>query len=316
MITVINLSALAEPAKDTSIPAHMLSYINDNLARQWLSIKAFAELQANYAPPSFVSSILCCGMFGMPTYSYGWILSQIDWNLISQYKIGKMKTKEFLNNLLNVFPFLRAVNFSVEIKETLFKNREDLISIRDLSSLEELTHEHVALSLLEQAWLARMQFSEETNRKIQYFFDENPDDPVYIISNSNEMDCSASIKYLHAKFPSLPWRSNQELDLAIQVPDQALNAGIPLTTDGRLKLYASYTHQAFKTGHADETNMTTDKLLRKLVEQEEINVDQITLISQWRGDREMAKSLNIKEVIDSKIYFSPTELNEIKPKVE
>ena len=120
------MSALAEPIKDTSIPANMLSYLNDNLARQWLSIEAFTKLQASYAPPSLVSSLLCCSMFGMPTYSYGWILSQIDWHLISQYKVGKIKTNKFLNELLNIFRFLRDVNFSLEIKENLFKNKENL----------------------------------------------------------------------------------------------------------------------------------------------------------------------------------------------
>ena len=85
MITIINLSALAEPLKDASIPANMLSYLNENLARQWASIKAFAKLQSDYASPSFASSVLCCGMFGMPIYSYAWILGQIDWDLISQY---------------------------------------------------------------------------------------------------------------------------------------------------------------------------------------------------------------------------------------
>lgn len=255
-------------------------------------------------------------MFGMPTYSYGWMLSQIDWNLISQYKIGKLRTKEFLNKLLNVFPFLRDTNFSEEIKENLFKNKENLISIYDLSNLEELTHEHTALALLEQAWLARMQFSEETDRKARYFFGENTDEPVYIISNSNEMDCRATIKYLRTTYPSLPWLSDEELHSAIQVPNQELNTGIPLTVGSRLKLYTSYTHQAFKTGRADETNMTTDNLLKKLVEQEKIDLDQTKLISQWRGDREMAANLNIREVIDSKTYFSPTEFNEIKAKVD
>lgn len=316
MITIINFSALAEPVQDTSIPANMLSYVNENLARQWLSIQAFAKLQSDYAPPSIVSSVLCCGMFGMPTYSYGWILSQIDWNLISQYKMGKMKTKEFLNQLLNVFPFLRDTNFSEEIKRDLFSDRENLISISDLSGLEALTHEHIALALLERAWLARMQFSEETDRKMQYFFDENTDEPVYIISNSNEMDCRATIKYLKTAYPSLPWLSDQELYSAIQVPNQEINGGIPLTRDSRLKLYVSYTHQAFKTGRSDETKMTTDNLLRKLVEQEKIDLDQTKLISQWRGDREMAKTLNIREVIDSKTYFSPTELNVIKSKID
>ena len=293
----------------------MLSYLNDNLARQWLSIEALTKLQASYAPPSLVSSLLCCSMFGMPTYSYGWILSQIDWHLISQYKVGKIKTNKFLNELLNIFRFLRDVNFSLEIKENLFKNKENLISIGDLSNLEELTNEHIALALLEQAWLARMQFSQETDRKLQYFFDTNADESIYIISNSNEMDCRATIQYLRTTYPSLPWLSDQELHSAIQVPDQELKAGIPLTVDNRLKLYVSYTHQAFKTGRADETNMTTDNLLRKLVEQERIDLDQTTLISQWRGDREMAATLNIKEVIDSKEYFSPTVFNVIKEKV-
>lgn len=314
MTTIINLSALAEPVQDTSIPANMLSYIDGNLARQWLSIKAFAALHANYAPHSIVTSTLCCGMFGMQAYSCGWILSHIDWNLIVQYKMGKIKTKEFLSTLLNEFPFLKEKDFSKEFKENLFKNKENLISIYDLCNAEELTPEHIALALLEQAWLARMQFPEETDRKVQYFFDENPDEFVYIISNSNEMDCRSTITYLRATYPSLPWLSNHELYSAIQVPSQELSEGIPLTRDGRLKIYVSYTHQAFKIGRVDETNMTTDILLQKLVDQEKIDLAQTKLISQYRGDCDMATTLNIRDVIDSKVYFSPTELKVIKVK--
>lgn len=314
MITIINLSALAEPLKDASIPANMLSYLNENLARQWASIKAFAKLQSDYASPSFASSVLCCGMFGMPIYSYAWILGQIDWDLISQYKLGTIKTKEFLNKLLNVFSFLRDANFSEEINESLFRNREGLISIRDLSSLEELTPEYVALALLEQAWLARMKFSEETDRNTRYFFDQNKDESVYIISNSNEMDCAATIKYLQITYPSLPWLSDQELESGIEVPNQELSTGIPLTTDGRLKLYVSYAHRAFKIGSAHETRVTTANLLRKLVKEEQIDLEQTKLISQWRGDLEMAKTLKIRAVIDSATYFPPTVSNVTKAK--
>jgi hypothetical protein len=60
--------------------------------------------------------------------------------------------------------------------------------------------------------------------------------------------------------------------------------------------------------------MTTANLLSKLVEQEKIDLEQTKLISQWRGDREMATTLNIREVIDSKTYFSPTKSNVMKAK--
>lgn len=316
MTTIINLSALAEPVKDTSMPAYMLSYLNDNLARQWLSIKAFAKLHADYAPPSCVSSVLCFGMFGMPTYSYGWIVTQIDWRLISHYKVGRINTKDFLNKLLDVFSFLRDASFSEDLKKTLFDNRENLTSISDLSSLAELTQELIALALLEQAWLARMQFSEETNRKVQYFFDEHRNDSLYIISNTNEMDCRASINYLRTTYPYIDWLDEEALNTALQVPNNELTTGISLTKDGRFKIYGSYTHRAFKTGHADEANMTTDILLEKLVTQEGIDINQATLISQWQGDRNMATTLGIKQVIDSKSYFSPTEFTVINAHVD
>jgi len=315
MNVIINLSALAPPSQDAATPASMLSYLNDNLARQFLSIKQFAKLHADYAPSSMMSSVLCCSMFGMPIYSYGWVLNHIDWNLISQYKIGKMKTEVFLNHLLNVFPFLKDTNFSEDIKQCLFKNKESLMSIRNLSNVEDLTALHIAHALLEQAWLARMQFSEETDSNVRHFFDKNQDKSIYIVANSNPMDFDTTIKYLITIYPDLAWLPEKELRSAIDVPNEKANMGISLTTDGHVKMYASYTHQAFKTGHADETNMTTDNLLKKLVEEEKIDLAETTFISQWSRDINMANELGIKVVTDSKNYFSPTDFNVTKAKV-
>ena len=62
--------------------------------------------------------------------------------------------------------------------------------------------------------------------------------------------------------------------------------------------------------------MTTANLLRKLVKEEQIDLEQTKLISQWRGDLEMATTLKIRAVIDSATYFPPTESNVTKAKAD
>lgn len=309
MITIINLSALAEPIQTRNIPTYLLSYADKNIPHNWPSIEAFAKLQSTYAPQTPVSSLFSCRMFNIPMYSYGWIMTHMDNELISQYKLGDFKTKEFLIRLLNIFGFLKESTFSKKIKEDLFNDRKDLISINHISEFEELTQELIAMALLEKAWLARMKFSEQTDRKIQYFFSENNEDTICITANSNAIDCIASVKYLSKIYPSLLWLSAQELYEHLEVQDNKSDSGIPLTKDGRIKLYVSYMHKAFKTGHSDETTVTTASLLQKIVEQEQVNLEETRLISQWEGDLKMAKNLGIKEIIDAKTYFLPTEFN-------
>jgi hypothetical protein len=161
----------------------------------------------------------------------------------------------------------------------------------------------MGLALLEEAWLARMQFSEETSSKVTDFFNHNQDDTIYLISNTNEMDCRTIIAYLRKIYPSLCWKSCKTLDLALKVPDQSCIEGISLTEDGQVKLYTSYTHHAFKNGWSDETTITTDRLLQQLIAQEKLDVNSTRLISQWSRDRDMANHLKIKDVIDAKHYF-------------
>ncbi len=301
--TIINLSALAEPQKDTSMPARMMGYLNESLARQWLSIAAFANLYASYVPPSTMPLSSCFGTFSAPIYSVGWVISQINWPLISQYKTGKMTTDHFLGELLKSFPFLAETDFSLDVKERLFNKQEKLLTLHDVSKLEELTSALIAKALLEEAWLARMQFDQATDSNLNYFFDREKDNNVYIISNSNEMDVRETMQYLRIMYPSIAWCNPNELSKLIQIPEEAWEQGIPVTTDGSIKLYLSYTHHAFKTGCADESPMKTDALLELLINKEKLDVHQVTLISQWSKDRDMGKKLNIRNILDVKTYF-------------
>jgi len=312
---IINLSALAEPQKATSIPARMMGYLNENLARQWLSIAAFANLYTSYAPPSTIPLFSCFGTFSAPIYSVGWVISQINWPLISQYKTGKVTTDNFLGKLLKSFPFLEETEFSVDVKERLFNKQEKLLSLRDVSKPEELTSTSIAKALLEEAWLARMQFDQITDDNVNHFFDREKNNKVYIISNSNEMDVRETIQYLRAMYPSIAWCDPNELSKLLRVSEEAWEQGIPVTRDGSLKLYLSYTHHAFKTGCADENPMRTDALLQLLIEKEKLDVNQVTLISQWSKDRAMGNQLNIKNILEANAYFPQAAIDENSAKL-
>ncbi|RUR08876.1 hypothetical protein [Legionella septentrionalis] len=313
--TIINLSALAEPQKDSSIPANLLNFVNGNLASQWLSIKAFADLYTQYAPSDGMSSLVCCGIFSAP-YSVGWVISKIDWSLISQYKAGKLKTDTFLDKLLDIFSFLKSYNFPEKLKKELFDRRDKLSSLNHTSNIKELTSHIVAKALLEEAWLARMQFDATSSTKVNYFFNENNKNKIYFVANSNEMDINATMRYLTATYPQTKWLNKQTLEHVLQVPETGLKQGISLTSDDSVVLYVSYAHHAFKTGLVHEANVTTDNLLKMLVEQEKLDISKVSLISQWTKDREMATEvLKISKVYDAKDYFCPITQEDSKLKV-
>ena len=312
---IINLSALAEPQKSTSIPARMMGYLNENLARQWLSIAAFANLYASYAPPSTIPLSSCFGTFSAPIYSVGWVISQINWPLISQYKAGKMTTDSFLEELLKSFPFLTETEFSSDVKERLFNKQKKLLSLRDVSNPEKLTSTSIAKALLEEDWLARIQFDQFTDDNVNHFFDREMKNIVYIISNSNEMDIRETIQYLRSIYSSIAWCDPDELSELLRVSGEAREQGIPVTKDGLIKLYLSYTHQAFKTGCADESLMRTDALLQLLIEQEKLNVNQVTLISQWSKDRAMGNQLSIENILEANAYFTQATIDESSAKL-
>jgi hypothetical protein len=298
--TLIHLSALAEPKSEAGIPASMRRLFNANLARQWPSIQAFAELFTAFAPASMKSSPCCYGLFSHRINSIAWALYYLDWAPIAQYQSGELNTHDFLDRLIRTdFSFLNDLTFAqfnqythVSLQQ-LYDHREAYVSLSNLQDFDDLTTEDLAKVLLERAWLARMQFDNPSD--VQYFFDQNKKNRIYIFANTNEMDLTASLRHLKAIYPQRGWLDKPH----IHVPKKPHWGSIFLTKDGSVQLYASYTH------HAPQTTVqpATPALLKSILLREDIDVTKTTLISPWQDDRDMAQTLNIQTVLDANTYF-------------
>lgn len=298
-VSIINLSALVEPKQDMYfVTKKILSFFGQNAVRDWPSIRAYLDLCNRYKPA-------CMGIYGLT--HLGWlagVYKSQQARLITDYKSGKINTDQFLLAQLKIFDFLK--NAPLEEKEDLNRLLDrQLISLQDIDiqSLKE-DRSLIAKAMLEEAWVARMHFDSHQESKVQDFFArQNGMDKVVIISNSNEIDIRATIRFLQKSCPELLWEDGIETDL-LKVPDEPLEKGITLTTDGKVMLYVSYAHRAYKTGIIPETGMATNGLLELIYMNESLNEKVVTLISQWGGDLKTGYQLGFNTCVNSEEFFS------------
>ena len=280
---IINLSALI---KLRQVPG-VLNFLAPNLAAQWLSIEAFGQLHTRYAPraPGLMGSFF--NLSGVP-----WVVANLNWSLIARYKAGQLTTLKFLDELMDICSFLKTASFTDEVKDKLWLERENLISLRAITAKDALTSHDIARALIEKAWLARIQIEEFSVESAQEFRELFTAREIVFISNSNEMDILAIMNWLRGTFPELSLRDHSELNTVLQVPEQGsqlVQGGVPLTQNGSIKLYASYLQKAYKNGVSEEANLTTPSLLEHLIEIEKPSI----LISQYAKDRNVADNHKI-----------------------
>lgn len=298
---VINLSALAPPIETDSVIPATLAHIAPGVKRDWPSIIAFYELcKLHPGNPT-----CCYGIFD-DVFNLVWLMKIYNNNtIIPDYKAGKLQTDEFLNRLLDVFEFLEGVEFGEldTLVDEIWQFKQASISLRKVNDKSQLTNKLIAKTLLEKAWAARMVFDDTTKARINHFFTEGQNaDSLFIVANSNEIDVWQTLRFLRANHAAIQWLDEATLAQRITVPDEALAKGIALDQAGKVKLYLSYTHFAFKNGEVPETGMKTNNLLALLVETEKLKPSEVTMISQWQGDLTTAAEMRMG-IISAKDYF-------------
>lgn len=312
MRIIVNLSSL-----------HTLYPINT-------SVKAFTELCNRYSPDwqitRYAKNLDYClcnmGFFGAtakwvePTLNWGWVVGNNLANhylgkaIIDSYKLGKINTKQFLEELLNVFYFMKDTNirFKQEDIDRVWSQRQYLISLQGLINKESLTHQHIATALLEDAWNTMVDYKSEDEDKLNQLIQQMQSDrnEIYIISNTNELQVSKIIYLLRQHHPQIKWK--EKIDISSVSSDQ------PVEIAPSIYLYLSYRVGAYKTSQDNKaaSNNSTPALLRSLIDKLKCDKSEIRVISQFTKDLTEAKGMGIQNIYQAKDYYQMYEKKHLK----
>ena len=194
------------------------------------------------------------------SYNYLWVMTQYQLNykeLIEPYKLGKISTDAFLENLSKIFPFMN-----------------------DLS--KDSRHE-----LLAKAWNASIQIGPDKHDRFAYLAERAKEEPVFLISNTNELNVQGIMKLFSETFDDL--KINLKADLSISHSQE------PVEILPNIFLCVSYRYGSFKTQLPSTTS-----LLDTLVKQAR---DSVSVVSQYSGDLERAKQLGVANVMNPEDFY-------------
>ncbi len=192
--------------------------------------------------------------------NYAWVMAKYQANytsLIEPYKLGKISTPEFLENLSKIFYFMQDMD-----KET-----------RD--------------SLLANAWNASIKISEKTQDRLSQLVEEAKTHPVYLISNTNELNVTAILALFKESNPDLKF--NEAVDTSI------MDSKEPIEILPNIYLCLSYRFGAFKTEAVSTVSLLED-LSKKIV-------SPITLVSQYPGDLRKGEQLGLDKVLNAEDFY-------------
>lgn len=255
------------------------------------SVDAFVQLCNKYSSGCFSS----CPTLFKSWSNYAWVMYQYSMNdkqLIQPYKLGVINTEQFLRNLLQIFPFLG----DVAAKQ---------VAIVGLNGGESYSDEF-ALSLLENAWNEIIDLDETRASRFPVLFTQAQAEPVYLISNTNELNVLKILRLLKEQNPDI--RFNTPIDLSVQESKE------PIEIAPNVFLCLSYRYQLFKTvtENRSANPHSTMSLLDRLVKEQLSGVEtsDIRVVSQFSGDLAEAAKLGIPtdNVFDADKFFDDTVL--------
>jgi len=224
-------------------------------------VDAFTKLCNKYAQGCCTS---CCPGFISRPLNRSWVAWKYYRHVndtINPYKLGKISTKEFLSKLKDIFYFLP---------------------------------DDQAEALLKEAWNAIIDFQESDQVKFRKLQEISQNEPVYLISNSNELNAKAIIKLLQDNFPDISWKEN--IDLTVHQSNQ------PIEIAPNIYLCLSYQYGLFKT----------DGLIKKVVEDQPYHqVSEVKVVSQFAPDREEALRLGVpaENISDAQTFYESSRLS-------
>lgn len=236
------------------------------------SVRAFEQICNKYSTGCFSS---CSSLF-QSWSNYAWVMyqhSMHDKQLIQPYKLGAITTEQFLKNLLTIFSFLEGVT----------PRNEDLVR---MSSKNSYSHD-VALAMLKEAWNEIIDLDETRLSRFPSLATQS--EPVYLISNTNELNVLKILQLLKENNPSVEFYS--PIDLGVKEDKK------PIEIAPNIFLCLSYRYQLFKTVKENHNinPHSTMSLLNHLVKEQlsDVAISDIRVISQFSGDLEEAIHLGI-----------------------
>lgn len=271
MALIVNLSSI-----------HTLHPINT-------SVNAFAELCTRFSS----GCISSCPSFFQSWSNYAWVMYQYTMNdkqLIQPYRLGLISTLQFLQNLLALFPFLA----------TLKHDEERLMLLNGGQSYSN----NYALALLEDAWNTSIALEETHTLRFPKLVEQAKSEPVYLISNTNELNVRKIIRLLQKQNPTVIF--HDPIDLSVQ------DSKKPIEIAPNIFLCLSYRYQLFKT--LTESNSqnphSTMSLLNHLIKNQ-LAAEKISVVSQFEGDLREAVNLGIAShnTMTATHYFAEPRLD-------
>ncbi len=261
------------------------------------SVDAFVQLCNKYSSGYFSS----CPTLFKSWSNYAWVMYQYSINekqLIQPYKLGAINTDQFLQNLLQIFPFLH--NETIE-QETLL----------GLNGNESYSHD-LALSLLEHAWNEIIDLDETRALRFPTLVTQSQEqeEPIYLISNTNELNVLKILRLLKKQNPNIAF--NTPVDLSVRENKE------PIEIAPNIFLCLSYRYQLFKTvtDNRSANPHSTMSLLNHLVKEQfsGVSTADIRVVSQFSGDLAEATKLGIpaNNAFHADKFFNDTTVLEMK----
>ena len=183
--------------------------------------KAFSALYDQYDTNSIINSMSrCCGSTNFFAPYINYYRGQKHYaglleSLLPRFQEQKIDAHHFLLDLLESFPFLKAIDANEFQLDALWSKRADLLSLKNVNSRIELSSIHFALYLLETAWNESLVLSDHHIERVEYLL-ENTSYNFIIVSNLDELHTNFILQQLRKLAPQISWRTDYDLSLKLR----------------------------------------------------------------------------------------------------
>ncbi|MGE3920942.1 MAG: hypothetical protein AB7F64_08465 [Gammaproteobacteria bacterium] len=149
------------------------------------------------------------GLFRMTNYAWVSFQCYRHTKTIDDYKKELMNTDQFINELLNIFYFL--------------KDKTD------------------GRQLLVNAWNATINWDAESTARVRKLFSQANNLPIYFISNTNPLNFQKIMEFLRVNISEIQWNEN------IQIPERQIDDPKPVEIAPNIFVCLSFHYGLFKT---------------------------------------------------------------------
>jgi hypothetical protein len=201
-----------------------------------------------------------CQKFFQEHIDKRWIGEKLHANakLIEDFKLGKLSKNQFFDELSQILHFLN------DIDKTARNN------------------------LLANTWISSIELSTTTKDRLGMLLGKYNDQPIYLISNTNELDISVILDLFQKNYLDLKW--NKNADFSIKESRE------PIEILPNVYLCVSYRFGVFK-----ENTATKKGLIDYLATQ---CPGPKTLISQHSGDLDIGRHLEFEHLLTAEEFYT------------